>query len=513
MRGFTVNIENTERIELDGAGSDPRISPKPEAAVSAAVISEPLSSEEQLRSGQLIEHYRIRELIAVGGTAKVYEAVHEFTNKLVALKIMRSRLQRRPDVIERFRQEAIALASIKHVNVVAVDNAGLTQDGRVFIAMELLRGQTLRALLEQRGRLSSSETIQILLDVSSGVAAAHDAGITHRDLKPENVFCVRDGNAKVLDLGTAKYAGENGPCVQTAVGRVIGTVPYIAPERFDGNPGDARSDIYSLGLIAYECLAGHHPLVPDGNWPSAAELAERQVRFRPGRIEGIAPAIWAVVQKAIQKSPSHRFQSVAELIAALRDASERPQRFTEEAGRVENRARPVGNGRAARRLSGTLAVPIVAGTLFGAAVAGSVQGVRFARSRVVTEPTAMIATVSLVQPTASEPESGMGTAQPIVFPASPVSVLSDVPKPRTSPSAVPNHQGNAAKPAVMSPAPVQAGPPATREGQHQPVRRSVATELPASREAQEHSASSPSRAYDQPPAVPKPKDDLPASGL
>ena len=210
MRGLTVHIHDTVPIE---ALKPPELAPgqAPVASghdsVNSAPISEAANSENIHQSGQMVDRYRITKLIAVGGTSRVYEAVHQFTKKPVALKVMRHRLAERQDVIERFRREAVVLASIRDDNVVAVENAGLTEDGRVFIAMELLRGRTLRELLRCSGRLKQDDTVRIITEVANGVSAAHQAGVAHRDLKPENIFCVTHGRVKVLDLGTAKFAG------------------------------------------------------------------------------------------------------------------------------------------------------------------------------------------------------------------------------------------------------------------------------------------------------------------
>src|SRR5664280_1530876 len=281
MKGRTVHFNDTETVSTGGEGAFANQGPNDgtlpiDSRDDDTAPGGPLS-ENILGAGRVVDRYRIVRLIASGGTARVYEAVHAYTQRPVALKVMHHRLANRPDIVERFRNEAMALSSIRHDNVVNVENAGLTEDGHVFIAMDLLNGENLRTVLNQARRLELHAATKLIGEVADGVAAAHEIHVIHRDLKPENIFCVKGGPAKVLDLGTAKFAGNNAPTTQTARGKVTGTAAYIAPERLAGEPGDERSDIYSLGLVLYECIAGFHPLNPTGNWPNAAEIAARQV--------------------------------------------------------------------------------------------------------------------------------------------------------------------------------------------------------------------------------------------
>ncbi|MBN1612725.1 MAG: serine/threonine protein kinase, partial [Polyangiaceae bacterium] len=288
-------------------------------------------SEQPLEAGEVVDRYRIEQVIASGGTACVYRAVHQFTGHTVALKVMRTRYSDRPDLIERFQKEAMALSQVRHSNVVAMENGGVSEQGEVFIAMELLEGRTLRELLEERGRLPVREALSILSQVAHGVSAAHDANVIHRDLKPENIFCASDGAVKVLDLGLAKFIGHDPKQTNDAIVGPIGTAAYISPERLDGMPVDVRCDIYSLGLIAYECLAGQHPMVPDGVWPSRQEIALRQLTYSPAPIGELPPLLWAAVARAIDKDPERRFSSMDEFAAEL-------CRVRHELGETERRA-------------------------------------------------------------------------------------------------------------------------------------------------------------------------------
>lgn len=319
MRGRTVNLDDTEPIAAweHGLASNKPLGTGTVPIQDSATEAPPSSGANALSKGDIVDRYRVIRLIASGGMARVYEAVHVFTKKSVALKVMHQRLADRKDLVERFRHEAIALSSIQHRNVVNVNNAGLTDDGHVFIAMDLLSGHNLRQVLQMRKRLELSEALRITRDVAEGVAAAHDVKIIHRDLKPENVVRLQNGAVKVLDLGTAKFAGDNAPTTQTAFGKVVGTAAYIAPERLDGEPGDERCDVYSLGLMLCECITGVHPMVPTGQSPSAAEIASRQITYNPRPIPGLPTNVWNLIAKAIHKKPEMRFQTMHELRSAV----------------------------------------------------------------------------------------------------------------------------------------------------------------------------------------------------
>jgi serine/threonine protein kinase len=358
MPGRTVHLNDANPVSTGGEGP---FFDKPVGTGTAPIDSYDNDrdvgghqSENILPSGQVIDRYRIIRLIASGGMARVYEAVHAFTQKQVALKVMHHRLMERRDSVERFRHEAMALSSIRHENVVNVLNAGLTDDGHVFIAMELLNGKNLRDVLRMERQPGLRESLRLICEVAEGVAAAHDIQIIHRDLKPENIFCVQGGPAKVLDLGTAKFAGTNAPTTQTALGKVIGTAAYIAPERLQGEPGDERCDIYSLGLVLYECIAGFHPLAPTGSWPSAAEIASRQVTFDPRPIPGLSSDLWNVIAKATQKKPERRFRTMREFRSALDVVAAQSQYSDSSLRQTPNKSRWF-----------SLGFPIIAGLIAG----------------------------------------------------------------------------------------------------------------------------------------------------
>jgi serine/threonine-protein kinase len=253
----------------------------------------------------------------------VYEATHDWTQRRVALKIMHARYGGRPDLIERFRKEALALSAIAHPNVVTVENGGLTDDGYVFLATQMLEGETLRQVLRERKRLPIGDALEILIQVARGVAAAHAQNVIHRDLKPENVFCTSEGTVKVLDLGIAKLIGYDTKETDPNLGFVAGTPAYMAPELLEAKSVGVTADVYALGVIAYECLAGHHPLSPDGVWPAPAELARRALGYDPPPLAGVPPELSALVGRALHKSAPRRQASMAELLEGLERVHQR----------------------------------------------------------------------------------------------------------------------------------------------------------------------------------------------
>lgn len=277
----------------------------------------PVDPDPPLRPGDAVDRYEITRLIATGGMARVYEATHEWTHRSVALKIMHARYGCRADLIERFRKEAMALSVIAHPNVVRVENGGLTRDGFVFLATEMLQGQSLREVLRERKRLPLADTLELLIQVAHGVAAAHAQNVIHRDLKPENIFCTQGGAVKVLDLGIAKLIGRDTKQTDPALGFVAGTPAYMAPEVLEARAVGVTADIYALGVIAYECLSGSHPLAPDGVWPAPVELARRALDSQPQPLSDVPPELSQLVERAMHKSAARRPQSMCELAEAL----------------------------------------------------------------------------------------------------------------------------------------------------------------------------------------------------
>jgi hypothetical protein len=212
--------------------------------------------------------YRIEQLLGRGGMGAVYRARDMRLDRLVALKVVRAELLNDPEARRRFRREAQIVARLQHPSIVAVFDYGTFADGGAYLVMELVRGEDLRHVLQREGRLDPAESMRILSAVCAAIGAAHREGVLHRDLKPENILLPGGGSpAKVLDFGVAKLVGEDrleepsgeSQTALTAAGMIVGTPAYMAPEQFKAVPADARTDVYSLGVVAYEMLSGDLP--------------------------------------------------------------------------------------------------------------------------------------------------------------------------------------------------------------------------------------------------------------
>src|SRR5690242_11803538 len=214
-------------------------------------------SEHELSPGDVCDGYRILSLIAAGGMGDVYEAVHDPSGRTVAVKCLKVRHRNKEDARARMKMEAVVLSELQHENLVQVNDAGM-----VWFAMERLHGQTLRDVLYRAGRLPIPEALHYASEIADGVDAVHEVNVIHRDLKPENVFVTSDNVIKVLDLGTGKFTGYG--LNSTDRMRVVGTTAYMSPEQIKGLRVDARADVYALGLIVYEMIAGRHALAPEG---------------------------------------------------------------------------------------------------------------------------------------------------------------------------------------------------------------------------------------------------------
>ena len=268
-----------------------------------------------LEQGQRIgDRYTLVGRLGGGGMADVWLADDEMLGRRVALKFLHERFAQDASFVERFRREAQAAAGLQHPNVVGVYDRGTT-DGRHWIAMEYVEGASLKDLIA-RG-LTVGEAVEIVRQVLSGTKFAHDRGIIHRDLKPQNVLVDREGRARVVDFGIARA----GASEITQTGSVLGTAQYLSPEQAQGLETGATSDLYSIGVLLYECLTGRVPFEADSPVAVALKQISEPPR-RPSEVNPqIPPALDAVVLRALAKDPAARFQSADEFIAAL-DAAE-----------------------------------------------------------------------------------------------------------------------------------------------------------------------------------------------
>jgi eukaryotic-like serine/threonine-protein kinase len=277
--------------------------------------------------GQVINNkYRLLRLIGDGGMGSVFEAKHELLGTTVALKFLHGALARRKGLVERFLQEAQVSARIKSPHVVSVSDVDRTSDGLAYMVMEYVEGETLQTLYEklyQDGeRLTYGDAFDIVLQILEGVSAAHALGIVHRDLKPDNVMFTSDGKdgrlVKILDFGIAKLkaSGEVDRGL-TRPGVVMGTPEYMAPEQaFSADRVDARADVFSLGVMFFEMLAGRRPVGGDNAHAIAAQYLEGTIARLVDLSPAVAPKLADAVHKAMGAKPDDRFES----IDAFRDA-------------------------------------------------------------------------------------------------------------------------------------------------------------------------------------------------
>ena len=258
--------------------------------------------------------YRLVRLIAQGGMAEVWEGVDEVLARPVAIKVLLPHLARDAAFVERFRREAVAAARLSHPNIVALFDTCSDGDSEA-IVMALVRGSTLREVLDQDGPLSPARVIAIGAQVADALEHAHRSGLIHRDVKPGNILLSDDGRVLVADFGIAKAAETANDL--TEVGQIVGTAKYLSPEQVEGKPLDVRSDLYSLGIVLYEALCGRPPFDGDNSTATAlarlttTPLTPRQVR------PGVPRALEVVLMRAMARLPDQRHPTAAALRQAL----------------------------------------------------------------------------------------------------------------------------------------------------------------------------------------------------
>ena len=270
--------------------------------------------------------YRIEQLLGRGGMGAVYRARDVRLDRLVALKVVRPELLGDPEARLRFRREAQVVARLQHPSIVAVYDYGTLADGGAFLVMELVRGEDLRRVLQREGRIEPARAMRILNAVCAAIEVAHREGVLHRDLKPENILLPGGAvDAKVLDFGVAKVIdrdgdgvadGSDSPTLMTAPGLIIGTPAYMAPEQFTGATTDARTDIFSLGVIAYEMLSGD---LPFGRGTLAETVLAQARGIPPMRSGTAAPEVERAIRSALDADPDRRpasAQAFAHLIGS-----------------------------------------------------------------------------------------------------------------------------------------------------------------------------------------------------
>jgi len=272
----------------------------------------------------LNNRYQLLHPLGKGGMADVYRAYDRMLERPVAVKILRQDFTSDSSFRERFRQEARAAANLSHPNIVTVHDFGF-EDGVSFIVMELVPGTDLKTMIKQRGKFSVDEAINLIVQACEGIGYAHRAGLVHCDVKPHNMLVSTEGRLKVTDFGIARALASILPDEQAEI--VWGSPQYFAPEQAAGQAPSPASDVYSLGVILYEMLAGQLPF----NATDPEELARMHREARPvspRRFNSqISPVLEQIILKVLSKEPSQRYRSADQLGRVLRNIAQRPENY------------------------------------------------------------------------------------------------------------------------------------------------------------------------------------------
>src|SRR5262245_16156332 len=290
--------------------------------------------------GSKLAHYEINRRVGSGGMGDVYLGLDTKLHRPVAIKFLANELAD-PDARRRFQREAQMVSSLNHPHILTVYDVG-DFDGRQYLVMEYVDGGTLQDWAQQESR-SWRQVIDLLIGVADGIAAAHGAGMLHRDIKPANILVARNGYAKLADFGLAKLADQAVPTagastitsVTTRPGILIGTIAYMSPEQLSGKSVDARSDIFSFGVVLYEMLAGCRPFEGITDLELIQTIAHSTA---PPLSDDVPLALRMVVEKALENDPAERYQTMRDLVVDLRRISRRKTAEIRDASTAEAKA-------------------------------------------------------------------------------------------------------------------------------------------------------------------------------
>ncbi len=284
----------------------------------SADATPPPASGTGLIGTVLSGRYRLESKLGSGGMSTVYLALDETLQRRVAIKVLHREMHDQPDQLERFRRESRAVAQLAHPNVVAVIDAG-DDAGHPYIVFEYVEGETLKERIDRFGRLPLDEAAAYSIEIGRGLQAAHLAHMVHRDVKPQNILIDAEGRAKVTDFGIALSMQADG---LTKTGRVLGTTDYVSPEQAMGREVDARSDIYSLGILLFEMLIGDVPFKAETLVGVAMKHVNDPMPDVQKRRPGVSAALASVVERATQKEPKKRYPDMGAMLADLEGALE-----------------------------------------------------------------------------------------------------------------------------------------------------------------------------------------------
>lgn len=276
---------------------------------------------DNLIGRRLDGRYLIQSLVGVGGMANVYRGIDEKTGNAIAVKVLKEEFLDNEELVRRFKNESKAISILNHPNIVKVYDVSVT-DRLQYIVMEYVDGITLKEYLKQRGgALTWKETVHFATQVLAALQHAHSKGIIHRDVKPQNIMLLADGSIKMMDFGIARFSRAQS---QTVSDKAIGSVHYISPEQAKGDKTDARTDIYSVGVMLYEMLSGRLPFDGDG----AVSIAIMQISDKAKPLAQVAPnvpeGLRQITEKAMEKDPAKRYQSAQEMLEAIEEFKRNP---------------------------------------------------------------------------------------------------------------------------------------------------------------------------------------------
>ena len=279
----------------------------------------------------LADRYEILGKVGAGGMSDVYKAKDHILSRIVAIKVLKSEFSEDRTFVTKFRTEAQSAAVLEHPNIVNIYDVG-SEDGLYYIVMEYVEGITLKTYIEKKGQLSFKESASIAIQVARGIEAAHGKNIIHRDIKPQNIMISTDGKVKVTDFGIAKAASSN-----TISSDVMGSVHYASPEQARNGFIDARSDVYSLGIVMYEMITGRVPFDGDTTVAVAIQHLQEEIVKPSVYAPNIPVSFEGIILKCTQKTPDRRYQSMAELLNDLRHSLTNPnENFVVIAPLVDN---------------------------------------------------------------------------------------------------------------------------------------------------------------------------------
>ncbi len=284
-----------------------------------------LSDASKFASGQILNHYKVVRQLGAGGMGEVYLATDTRLHRQVALKVLPAEFILDPDRAWRFQQEAYAASALNHPNILTIHEIGEFENTS-YIASEFIEGETLREKLMHKA-LPLQEAVDIAVQTASALAAAHESGIVHRDIKPENIMIRRDRLVKVLDFGLAKLTADKSveaevgdlSRVKTATGVIMGTTAYMSPEQARGKEMDARSDIFSFGIMFYEMLAGQPPFTGDTTSDIIAAILKSEPLPVGDHVSDIPAELGYIVEKTLRKNRGERYQNIKDLVIDLRE--------------------------------------------------------------------------------------------------------------------------------------------------------------------------------------------------